>query len=354
MQVAALDLETYLIAPTVYAPPIVVGSYARRGEAGLMAGLDVWRKFKFLLDRGYHVVGQNFAFDLFCVAHEWPESVQELFAAMDAGVLHDTMLREILIDIRKGSYRTEEYEDEFGQIQRRRVGYSLGELAMRRCGIQLNKGPDAWRLRYAELHGVPLEAWPKDAIEYATDDAVATLAVYESQEAEAGEYLARVEPDQVRAAFALRTIGARGMCVDLESLDALEADLIARRDALMPALRDAGVYRASGTKNMARLRELVSQAFEARGEPVPTTKKGEVSTSAATLKESGDPLLAQMAELSKLDKTLTAFIPGVRIGAAFPLPCEYETIVDTGRTSSRGVRWGKLKGPQFQNFPRSL
>jgi hypothetical protein len=41
---------------------------------------------------------------------------------------------------------------------------------------------DSWRLRYSELKDVPIELWPKEAQEYALDDAVATAFTWWEQE----------------------------------------------------------------------------------------------------------------------------------------------------------------------------
>jgi hypothetical protein len=300
------------------------------------------------------ITGANTVYDLFCCAQEWPELLPLIYELYDADRVHDVRLREILIDIRKGTYRRAEFEDELGNISYRSVGYSLAEIAERRCGIRLQKGADTWRLRYMELLGVPLDQLPPDARAYATDDAIATLAVDASQEAEAGEYLAQVEPDQVRASFALRTIGARGWLIDMDAVDELESALTAKRDAARPEFVAAGIYRASGTRNDKRVQELVEAAYKAKGVEVPRTAKGGVSKSAATLVESGDPLLEKLGAQAATEKLLTGFVPGLRVGANMPLCVEYETIVETGRTSCRGIKHIKSKGIQTQNMPRKV
>lgn len=352
----AFDLESYLISPSLVAPPCVVGSFAfEQGESGLIPGLEVGDFIKRVLREGYHVVGQNTSFDTFIVAQEWPELRPLIIRAYDEGRIHDTQLREQLLDIRRGTFKVEEYEDEFGEPARRPIGYSLAEIASRRTPMILNKGADSWRLRYNELHGVPLAQWPREATEYATDDAKATLAVFLSQQEAPGdrEYLDRVEPDQTRAAFALRAIGSRGVCVDMDAVDSLETKFRAERDAIYPELVAAGIYRAAGTRDMKKLRALVQASYESAGEKVPVTKTGEVQTSASVLKESNDPTLVRLAEFNKTEKLLTSFLPGLRVGAHFPLTCEYQTIVESGRTSCRGIKYGKSRGPQLQNLPRA-
>lgn len=358
--VVAFDLETYLIAPSLVAPACVVGSYAAVDEVagpdnGLIPGLRIGNWVKHQLESGFHLVGQNIAFDLFIVVQEWPELRDLVIRAYDDGRIHDVKLREQLLDIRNGTYKFEEFEDDLGEVSRRPIGYSLADIVARRVGMALDKGESSWRLRYNELHGVPLAQWPKEAVGYATDDAVATLLVYKSQEArdEDRDYLARVEADQVRAAFALHALGSRGLCVDLEAVEMLEARLRGTRDALYPDLVTAGVYRAAGTKDMKRLGSLVQEAYERGGENAPLTKTGQVKVSRSVLVDSGDELLLRVAEFNKVEKMLTTFVPALRVGANFPLTCTYNPLVETGRTSCMGIRYGNIKGPQFQNLPRS-
>lgn len=362
--VVAFDLETYLISPALLAPPCVVGSYAAVDEIagpdnGLIPGLRVGNWVRHNLESGCHFVGQNIAYDMFVVTQEWPELRDLILQAYDQGRIHDVKLREQLLDIRNGTFKFEEYEDDTGETSRRPIGYSLGEIAKRRLGMVLNKGEDSWRLRYNELHSVPISDWPEQAREYAVDDAIATLKVFYAQERNesAKAYLDLVEPDQTRAAFALHALGSRGLCVDLDAVETLEAKLRVTRDAIYPDLVQAGIYRPQGTRDMKRLKGLVSSAYEALGESPPMTKgteksAPEVKTSMAVLKESGDPLLLRVAEFAKAEKMLTSFVPALRVGANFPLTCGYNTLQETGRTSSHGIKHGKQKGPQFQNLPR--
>lgn len=354
--VVAFDLETYLISPALVAPPCVVGSFAAHGQGAVIPGLRVGPWLRDVLEQGDHIVGQNIAYDMFIVVQEWPELRDLVIKAYDEGRIHDVKLREQLLDIRNGTYKFEEVEDDLGEVARRPIGYSLADIAKRRVGMDLNKGKDSWRLRYNELHGVPLDQWPKEAKEYATDDASATLRVYESQSRKPDdeEYLAKVEADQVRAAFALHALGSRGLRVDLEAVETLEARLRGARDALYPELVTAGIYRAAGTRDMKRLGALVQEAYEQSGAAAPVTKTGQVQTSRSVLVDSGDPLLLRVAEFNKIEKMLTSFVPALRVGANFPLTCTYNPLVETGRTSCLGIRYGKQKGPQFQNLPRSV
>jgi hypothetical protein len=347
----AIDAETGRISHGCHAPPIVCLSYAQEGAQGLLPAIEVGQYVGAALERGHSLVLHNGAYDLHCIVAEYPELLEPVFVALEQGRVHDTRWREVLIDIRKGSYRSEEYEDEFGHTHTRSVGYSLAEIAQRRLGTTLAKGDDTWRMRYLELLGVPLAEWPPEARGYAVTDAVTTLAAFASQEREAGEYLARVEADQVRAAFALRATGARGLSVDIDAVDDLESELRAKRADRYKALADSGIFRPNGTKDMARIRGLVEAAY---GAEAPKTPSGATKTSMDVLKDSGDSVLEALAGVAKIDKLLTAFVPGLRVGANTPLQVEYTACMETGRTSCQGVRAGKRRGVQTQNLPRSV
>lgn len=360
MRLVALDTETGLIAPGVIAPPLVCGSLAWRGEDGgvcsaLLSAADTLEAARELFAaEDTHVIGQNIAYDLLVLVCERPALWPLVRGALDQGRVHDTMLREQLLDIARGGFRfLAEVDEDTGEVSRVPVDYSLGALAQRRLGRTLDKGGDGWRLRYLELLAVPLERWEPRARDYAVGDAVSTLEVHESQDREpsAAEFLAD-ESAQVRAAFALHATGGRGLCVDLAAVDALAARLGAQRDTARAALASAGIYRANGTRNLARVRELVSAAYQAKGAAVPTTESGEVSTAADVCRESGDASLVHLADGAKVEKLLTAFVPGLRTGAPHPLTSRYNVLVESGRTSCAGVKVHGRKGVNVQQLPR--
>ncbi|WP_177233551.1 hypothetical protein [Stigmatella erecta] len=76
------------------------------------------------------------------------------------------------------------------------------------------KNPLAWRLRYGELDGIPVECWPVEAVEYPKRDARHTIDVFFKQEEEArgvtnGGNL-HAEPDQTGRTLAGRRGGSAG------------------------------------------------------------------------------------------------------------------------------------------------
>lgn len=376
-RVFAFDLETYLIGASTTAPPVVCLSFAECGDtitsaqvtelcaairAGTMPvdalldhtvdgvrfglrdadrGLDLLEQV--LTDSDTIVVGHNVPFDLW-VASEESASVKSMaVAALEAGRVADTQVRDQMIDIALGQFRSREVEDpETGEVTFKSVGYHLTDVTDRRLGFKLDKGEDSWRLRYGELAAVPLTEWPPEAVRYAVLDAVSDLAVYLSQREQWDPI-----PDEVRqtkAAWALAAVAGRGLCVDPPAVERLATAITADVLAVRAELTAAGVYRPDGSKDMKGLQERVQGAFQARGLVAPQTDNGAVSTSRQTLLDAKDPVLKTLADVGAKERLLTGFIPVLRRGYASPVVCRYHTLVETGRTS--------CVDPNIQQLPR--
>ena len=196
-------------------------------------------------------------------------------------------------------------------------------------------GEDAWRFRYRELHGTPLDQWPDAARSYALMDARYTWDLWDVME----EW-----PDlrnQCRADFALHLAACWGIRTDPVAVAELEERLLGEQAAILKSLEGCGFIRPNGTKDTKAIRAAVTAAY--RGEP-PQTEKGAVSTSRETLMESGSPVLAALAELSTVSKEISAFLPVVRSGTEVPITSRPNVLVASGRTSWRG--------PNLQQLPR--
>lgn len=377
-KVFAFDLETYLIGSATTAPPMVCLSFAEAGantpvaavvdlcqrvRAGTIPARDlldahmdgVWFGLRDA-DHGLDmmeqvlgttedtlVVGHNVPFDLW-VASEESASLRSLtIAALETGRIADTQVRDQMIDIALGQFRSREVEDpETGEVTFKSVGYHLTDLTDRRLGFKLDKGEDSWRLRYGDLAAVPLTEWPDDAIRYAVLDALSTLAVYLSQRDQWDPI-----PDelrQTRAAWALAAVAGRGLCVDPPAVDRLDAAIRADVVAVRESLTTQGVYRPDGSKDMAGLRARVQAGFQAQGLVAPQTDTGAVSVARQTLLDAKDPVLRALADVGAKERLLTGFIPVLRRGYNAPVVCRYHTLVETGRTS--------CVDPNVQQLPR--
>ncbi len=348
MKVFGADSETRLSEPGIAAPRIVCGSVA--GEAGCkLLTPSEWLAFLRRRLPTARIVGCNLVYDLACAAAMEPELLDLIFAALDAGTIHDVAIREALIDIARGEL-AEKSDDGIGQ----RYGMTL--LVERYFGIDLKAskhGPDAWRLRYGELEGTPIGSWPYAAKVYPLLDAEYPRQIYFLQE---GKPNLHDEANQVRAAFALQLMSVWGMRSDRATVADLRARVEEQDRKTIAEFQAHGVIRADGTENKKRLAELVTAAYG--GDPPKTkpSKKfpaGQVSTDRDTLTESGDPALERYGRAGKNDKYLSTYLPILEQGIDAPWNPQFNILVATTRVSSNaqqfpqkgGVREGWIARP---------
>ena len=283
---------------------------------------------------GECTIGHNIAFDLGCLAATFPRLIPVIFSAYERGLIIDTKIREQLISIAMGTSD--------------RRGFDLGALVKTYEGITLTgkKGPDVWRLKYAQLDGVPLEHWPPAAKAYCVSDVEHTWAVYDAQErlnltTEAGRSVMPLadEKAQTQAAWALHLIGLWGMKIDPEAAAAWVAEVKLDADQALSLAKKAGFIRGDGTKDLSVLRGMLEKAY---GSSVPRTEKGAIKTDETTVKNSGHPVLMEYCEFKFAEKLNTTYAPILSRPTVHP---SYGVLVKTGRTS--------CKKPNMQNPPRA-
>ncbi len=356
MRVVALDLETYLIKPGQQAPKPVVMSAAERRNGAIHNYLTRdWRgqAMQLLSDRTVHLVGHNIAFDLGCLYQHIPEARALIWEAYDAGRIGDTGIRDRIILLASGR---RSFDSRLGVVPT----LSLAEAVRRNlvdaasfdwwAAEKLN--PESWRLRYSELDHVDLLYWPQTATSYALADSELTLRVWEAQQQASDDYqdtveLVRNESDQNRAAWALHLVSAWGMHTDPVQTSSYEDKWAGLLGSFRETLIDAGLIRTQGgkpVKDTAAIRQRVSDAFAAQGLTPPLTESGAISTEREVLEESGDPTLAVLASLTKVEKLISTYLPVLKSGILEPIHTRFEVMVDTGRTSS--------SQPNIQNIPR--
>ncbi len=335
MRTIAFDTETWLIAPGRLAPKMVCLSYAT-GEGVskvINAELGLSRVRVWLEAGDITLVGHNVAFDLGVCVQADPSLMTLIWRELDAGRIRCTMVHEKLRKIALGRSR-------FDFLRNCKPKYSLAALVDEYLGEQVEgkSGPDIWRLRYRELDGVPIAQWPAAAHDYALKDAEYTLRIHQKQQAEG-------EPptlnDQVKAAWALHLMSAWGMRTDAVAVAQLELAIQDRIAKVMPSLKLAGIVRENGTKDIKAVKARVEEAY---GVDTPKTDKGNVKTDERTLRDSGDPVLLELANIGTDQKELNTYIPILKAGAEYPINPRYNVLVDSGRTSCRG--------PNIQNQPR--
>jgi DNA polymerase-1 len=333
-----IDLETELISPGNLAPPPICTALAvGRGDVAVGVGAPLASLFAptpdVLGDFG-PLVGHNIAFDLGVIAQDNPETLPAIFSAYRRDLVTCTMLRQQLLDIAGGI---------FPEIRRKGgPGYSLDATAVRHR--VRGKIVSEWQKRFGELRGLPLSAYPPDALAYVRNDVEVARNVYRAQ----GE--GPVSPDeyrQARAAFALHLTSAWGFVVDPKRVAHLKRVKEARIAELSAICLAAGLVRPDGSRIMAPVRARVEQTYLSRGLPVPYSEpspkfpNGQVKTDALTCSESGDPVLAAFGDLGEELSFVNNFLPTLEAGILNP----GYGLAESGRSTSFR--------PNSQNFPTS-
>jgi len=340
----AVDTETHLIKPGCITPRLVcVTTYDGNGEPRLYAretGLDVIERY---LQTGEDITGHHFFFDLGVAVVARPRLLPLIFQRIDEGKIHCTKIREQMIANCKGELKFS--EDELGEL--RPTGFHLSDLAFRRLGIKMKgkKGADAWRLRYNELDGVPLDQWPVDARIYAMDDAGITQVIHEHQAEEAGEIPGEI--GQTQAAWSLYLMSMWGVRTDPEAVAVFEHEVVTEFARLELVCMAAGYVRQAKngkrSRNMAKIKDAIVAWCNANGVKVPLTKKkhgkggGNIRTNRDTLAMvggKGSPL-ESVAELGRIGKLKGTYLPILQRGTVVPINASYQVMVETFRTSCR-------------------
>ena len=329
--VLSFDTETFLIAPGRLAPPLVCLSWSDGHTKAVVSPDEGAAWFRAQLEAGETLVGHNVAYDVAVLLAHDPSLRDLIWAHYDRGLFVDTAIADRLHFIERGWYR----KDPSGKRPR----FTLSALSARYLGEALEgkSDADAWRYRYRELHGVPIRAWPDEAVQYAADDALATARVWQK----IGE---RERPDlvrQVQSAWSLHLVSAWGMRTDPDAVNQLREKLERSIGDLKRQLVGAGLLRPSGSRDMAAVQSRVLHAYTS--ENAPRTSSGRVSTSREVLQGSSDMVLHRLAEYGALEKLLSTYIPVLESGTVRPVNPSY-WLAESGRTT--------CKNPNVQNQPR--
>lgn len=337
----SFDTETYQIQSGQPFPRLVCLTWVEDGgdPQGLSLKEGAVEMFESWLDAGHTLVSHNGAgFDLgVMVAAGVTHS--KVWAALKEGRIKDTWIQSQMQAIARDELK-------FNPRLKKRPTFSLAELELDLLGVEREgkKGPDVWRLRYHELEGVPFHQYPQAAKDYALADAVGTDRVYLALDDEPADTGLKI-----LSQYSLALTSARGMVCDLEAVETLEKSLRAEVTEAKEKLKAAGLLKKSGSKDMAAIYSRVRAAFEAQGKDAPQTAKqreaGSDKTKAdtETLRESDDPMLGLLADISNSDKLLSTYVPLLKSGTAGPLHPRYY-LAETGRTTCRN--------PNVQNQPR--
>lgn len=336
-----IDSETYLIGPGRVCPKAVSFQFCdERKTPWMLSASDPTAEAEIANALSNDlIVGQNIAFDMGVIAHNYPKLQPLIWSAYNEGRVLCTMVLEKLIAVAHGWVNSDPRTG--GQLR-----FSLAHLAHAYLGIEVEgkTEADAWRYRFRELDGVPLDRWPEAAKKYALDDALLTFEVYQAQCAFQIEQKTIV-PDAIartRGHWALHLMGAWGLRTNKERVLTLKNELAARVGNARSHLIRAGVIRDDGRKDLKVIRARIEAAY--RGRDIPKTAKGSTSTSKDVLEASGDAVLGLLASISNDEKILSTYVPVLEAGIDTPVCPTFNPVVATGRTS--------CTRPNVQNQPR--
>ena len=223
----AFDTETQMMSYHNPLPKMMCLTFAEVGELNTERGSLVtpWehpidQMVKGWWAAGVHTPGQNMAFDQSILAFNYPDMMPAIFDALDNELIHDTMIREKLLNITlHGSIDFIEMNG--ANI---RCSYSLAALEQKYLNIDrsdLKKDKDAPRTNYAIYDSVPAAQWRDDFISYAVDDAINTGLIFQKQEEARQDCIAKTGYDpfitekyKVKSAWALRLLECAGTRLD--------------------------------------------------------------------------------------------------------------------------------------------
>lgn len=363
MNVWHIDTETALIEPGKQAPQLTSWQECQ----GTDTAVSVWHAVyphrfgpgprdiqslhdhitSLLANPHARLTGHNMAFDMVVICAEFPDLVPAVFAAYEEGRIVCTLVRQKLIDIANGCYR--------GRHTGRKWFYALDECTARLCpGHPIPDKSNPWRTRFAELRALPINQWPREALDYAKGDARALQAIYWAQEA-AGKDLLEDQFRQSAAAFWLRLASTWGVHTELAAVEEFHQKCMERHEKNRQELIDAGLVRPNGVRNTKAAGEWMEEACREAGMEIPRTPGGAPCLDEDSITQVGDPVLAKYQEFGSI-KTLLSRIKRLRKGAEFPIQPSFDSLVETGRTScSQGdMKPGEVPaayGFQMQNPP---
>jgi DNA polymerase I-like protein with 3'-5' exonuclease and polymerase domains len=293
-----------------------------------------------LLDKNTIIIAQNMKFELLVMYEHFPVLRDVIWTALDEGRLFCTKLYEKLLNNVK-------------KQQIFRMGLSdLVSYYFDEDISETKTDPDAWRLRYSELDGVPLAEWPKEAVEYSIQDSIWAYKIYKKQiNTQILEYNLAVKSE-----FALNLMAQKGILVDKERVQLLKEEIeqklypnyeLLQNMQLVTFNEKTGKY----GKNYKKFKEYIQENVE-----VPLhTAKGSISVTKESLTEylakKDDVVIKSFLNIAEYEKVLTAYVSNL-LAADPVIRTEYNSVVSSGRTSSYKSRL--YPSVNIQQMPRGV
>lgn len=264
------DFETHLIAAGNQLPRAVCMSWAelvpcavsrgglKVGRASVVTAAEGVRLLQMALEAGVRIIGANTAFDsLVSVVNssEYMRLLRGWAAGLEAGRVHDVLVREKLLRNAAGIFKWDELPG--GKFVA--ALYNLAALCWSHCRRKLSKPTgkhdvDHWRLRFGELDGVPIAQYPDEAYDYSLEDSIGAGEVFISQEVmrRSDRRIAQNFPgqdplaDEARQTIVtvpLRAMSAYGLRTDAEAVERLVQEVEEKIEEARIDLVEAGLVR---------------------------------------------------------------------------------------------------------------
>ncbi len=344
----AFDTETFLIEPGIRAPRLVCLSWAEGDASGLYRaadGIDWFRRQAANPD--VHLWGHNVCFDLGVLCAADPTLTPTVFALLEAGRVHDTMIWQMLYDISQGTF-------EFRVVDNKKVpaGRRLADLVMVHFNTYIAKGDDTWRMRYGQLVDLTLDKWPDAAFRYAVSDAEWTWRLAEKLRREAWEgQQPPTEVLQMRAAWALYLMGVYGVRTDPATVEEAAKAWQEELDQAKELLTQTGTL-VGGTMKADVVAGFVEKFFAAQGKEPPKTGTGKIQATKDIFKEiikqTDSSYFKAILAYKQAEKRLGNYLPRMRQASVTPFSPSWNVLVVSGRTSC-----GSPDDPgNLQNLPK--
>jgi hypothetical protein len=345
----AVDYETHLMdEQSGLAPRPVCLSYYDGKTEGLVVGLkEIEEYLHHMLDTYDTMIAHNVMFEM-CVTYEHFLSVREKLkkAIKDQRFICTKLYEQ---HINAGFRANKSFMTSYGKVLGK---VNLAALVEHYYHVDISEAktdPNAWRLRYSELDGVPRSNWPIEAVNYAIMDSVWAYRIYQKQMI---RQLKSVK-EAVECEIWLNLAANKGMNIDTSRVKQLEQEVL---DAIAPArqfLIDSGIcyYDKNGEfcKKDKELREHIEEIVA-----VPRkTGKGNIIIRSEMLEEyagqTQDKILLNYMQVKKLEKVLTTYLSRMTQDT---VRTQYSAGKETNRTSTSVRAPFLLLG--VQQMPRQM
>lgn len=336
-----IDFESYLISNDAPIPKPVCLSWADDSGKGLLVGHEEMEKgLKEWFQTNRLCVAHNTTFETLVIYEHFPNLRDLLIRHLEKGHFFCTQLYQQLLDNLSKTPTS---------------NLSLATLVLKYFKIDISdtkKDPDAWRLRYSELDGVPLESWPKAAVDYAVDDSVYALKLFHKQMKENDSIQFK---RHIQASFALNLMAAPGILIDKERVEILDSEINAILKPSYDQLESQGFMKRDKKGKLSKNVKILQEYIETNFEKHLKTAKGAIQVSGEALDfyalEKEDEVLKMFRAIGQYEKAKTAFL--ARLKTANPvIRTGYNAIVRSGRTSSRAS--STYPSVNIQQQPRGL